>query len=367
MYNYTELITKRISELIEGRAKDKEIVLYPFGERGKLAKAILNTYFGVEELMVVDNNLSKMYESIKGLDSLVNIDFDDKLVLITSDNPVIHKELCDKLYQIVPRHCCVELFPDIIKEQESESNQNNIRLIELIQEKSLVEDKMIYNSRKTNSKFFLPYIFTDYIQQTIFETDDYYDRQNLDKVFKFDDGVIKEGMSQDACFIDVGANIGNHTLYFVNELKINNVYAFEPVEETYWILEKNIKINELEEKVELYKVGVSDHEANATTAWYHMDNTGGTALAESENGSIQLMTLDSLNLDDVYFIKIDVEGMEKRVLLGAMKTIRKYHPYIMIESFPTSFPDVKTILEDEGYRYEVLSEGSDYLFMYDKR
>ena len=189
---------------------------------------------------------------------------------------------------------------------------------------------------------------------------------NLEKVFSFNDGIIKSGIDENVRFIDIGANIGNHALYFTKELKVKKVVSFEPTDETYWILEKNIEINSLEDRVELHKVGISDCESHALATKYSMENLGGISLSETEKGGIQLITLDSMDFDNVYFIKIDVEGMEKRVLIGGINTIRKYHPYIMIESFPQSFSDVKAILEPEGYRYEVLSEGSDYLFIYDE-
>ena len=365
MYNYTELITNRLSDLVQEK---KEFILYPFGERGKLAKAILNVCFDIEEVMIIDNKLSEKYQNIYGLDSLKDVDFEDKMVLITSDNPVIHKDICELLYQYVSKEHCVELFPDIIESQTANKNDEEKRrreLINQIQRKELIDNLMIYHPKNTKSEFFLPYVFTDHIQSTIFLSDDYYDRNNLDKVFQYDNGMISRGIKEESCFVDIGANIGNHTLYFVNELSASNVISFEPVEETYWILEKNIEIHELGDKVELHKAGVSDHKANAKPAWYHMDNTGGTALSENETGEIFLVTLDSINLKNVYFIKIDVEGMEDKVLLGGIETIKEYHPYIMIESFSPFFTNVKKILGEIGYRYEVLTEGSDYLFVYE--
>lgn len=346
--NYCEMIKDRIQEILN-KGKNR-IILYPFGERGKLAKSILNTYFGIDEFMIVDNFLYERYETIKPLDVLGNIDFSDVVVLITSDRTEIHEELCRKLYEYAPKEKCLELFPELIMNSEKRckmkrDHDRRISIINKVNETKLIDCGMIYNPINTKSRFFLPYVYTDLIQSTIFLTDNYFESRNLEQVFE---RVKDRNIS--GTFIDVGANIGNHTLFFANEIcGAERIVSFEPMEENYWILEKNIEINGLKNKVESYQIGLSDSDGMAQTVGFYYDNFGGNALGKDENGDIRLTTLDSFGFDDVRFIKIDVEGFEKCVLKGGIDTIKKWHPYILIEIADHNLKDVKDMLIPLGY------------------
>ena len=63
-------------------------------------------------------------------------------------------------------------------------------------------------------------------------------------------------------------------------------------------------------------------------------------------------------------MKIDVEGFEDKVLMGAVETIRTQKPFILMESFEDSFERDSHILENEGYYWEAISP-YDYLFIPD--
>jgi hypothetical protein len=64
-------------------------------------------------------------------------------------------------------------------------------------------------------------------------------------------------------------------------------------------------------------------------------NTGHTHVdPNSVNGDTQITKLDSLNIDNVDYIKIDCEGYEYRVLRGAEGTIKRCRPVVVIEQKP---------------------------------
>lgn len=102
----------------------------------------------------------------------------------------------------------------------------------------------LYKPKKTNSLFFLPFMFTDLIQRTIFLEDDYYESTKLRYVFtEYNRGYITSLVKKEnGVILDVGANIGNHTLYYANEIGAH-VISFEPVYNTFSILKKQIEIN----------------------------------------------------------------------------------------------------------------------------
>lgn len=233
---------------------------------------------------------------------------------------------------------------------------------EKIDEVNLISSMYCYHPKKTNSSFFLPYVMTDFIQQTIFRSDNYYEIDNLEWVFKeFMSGVIGNDVKNSvAC--DIGANIGNHTLYFLNELSAKKVISFEPMLKTFNILRKNVDLNNLNDHVELHNVGVSNIEGNAESQQYDYTNIGASKINVG-NGNIKLVTLDSIDIPELTMMKIDVEGMELNVLQGAVKTIEKTHPYIMLEAWGESINEVSKFLSDFGYKFKKMPMGlADYIF-----
>lgn len=137
------------------------------------------------------------------------------------------------------------------------------------------------------------------------------------------------------------------------------------------MLEKNIEINDLEEKVKLFNIGLSDEESFARISHFNKTNIGGTRIEKTADGNLVVNKLDNIkiNEDCIDFVKIDVEGHEIKVLNGAKETFLKYKPrYVFIESFSNNFPKVKEILESYGYRLtDFLVEASNYLFEYKEK
>ena len=93
------------------------------------------------------------------------------------------------------------------------------------------------------SIFYLPYVKKDFIQQLIYRKKQYFEQENLDYICKkWENGLIGHTL-KNSSVLDVGANIGNHTLYYLNECHAKSAYCFEPVPDTFRILSKNIEIN----------------------------------------------------------------------------------------------------------------------------
>ena len=226
--------------------------------------------------------------------------------------------------------------------------------------KSVKNKKMI--SEVKNSKFYLPNYDKDLIQSLVYSCKQYFEFNVLQ--------YIDDYLPEKAIIIDIGANIGNHTLYWANESGASKIYAFEPIPHSFKILKKNVEINNLKDRTVLYNFGLADKICDAEIKCFCYQNYGGTRLKVLQSNTknvIPLKTLDSLNIteDRIDLIKIDVEGMDSEVLLGAADTIEKYKPLIAIESFDDTFERSNSILEDLGYQKKHEFGNAEYFYVYD--
>lgn len=137
-----------------------------------------------------------------------------------------------------------------------------------------------------------------------------------------------------AAVLDIGANIGNHTLYWLttSPKRAKYVYAFEVIDETYEILKKNIALNGLQNKTTLFHFGLGAHNTSASISSMILNNMGATSIQEDKNGKFQIRKLDDVKLNHkIDFVKIDVEGTEIDVIKGAKKFLAKDKPLIWVE------------------------------------
>ena len=149
--------------------------------------------------------------------------------------------------------------------------------------------------------------------------------------------TIKKGMT----VLDVGANIGYFSTIFAGLVgDSGKVIAFEPVTDTYHKLSAAISMNGLESMVELRKAAASETTGTCQIS-YNPDsvNMGGVsiALVGAETPYSIQETAATVRIDEVvggrpvHFIKMDVEGAEGLALSGALETIRRNKPIMMIE------------------------------------
>lgn len=133
-------------------------------------------------------------------------------------------------------------------------------------------------------------------------------------------------------FVDVGANVGNHSIAAACLFGAAKVIAFEPNPEAYRILRCNSALNDVAEIVTHLPVGLSDHVAKATAqSPDHGMNLGGTKLVEGVGDLSLQIGDDLLGEEAIGFIKIDVEGGEMPVLRGLRQTIARHRPPMLVE------------------------------------
>lgn len=128
---------------------------------------------------------------------------------------------------------------------------------------------------------------------------------------------------------------------------VRKVYAFEPLQRNFDILEKNVSLNALT-NVETHKVALGKKCSQIEI--FHeneMANAFGYGLPEK----VELRTIDSYNIKHVTLMKIDVEGFEMDLLYGARKTIEENLPKIIVETHSRNLiRSVTEYLSQLGYK-----------------
>ena len=205
---------------------------------------------------------------------------------------------------------------------------------------------------------FVPDFPVDYIQSHLVLQKTFYEENSLKD--------LDEYLDSESVVLDVGANIGNHTLYWATQTKVKKVYSVEAYDKTYVKLVRNIQINNLENRVSAFNFGVSDIESKGSVSHLESTNTGATQITADSNGDVNLKLLDSLNIIEqrVDLIKIDVEGMELKCLRGAVNILQRFKPNLFVESAQLS--EVDRFLQQYGYKYIKTFCGGNHFFQYSK-
>lgn len=144
--------------------------------------------------------------------------------------------------------------------------------------------------------------------------------------------IIARHVKTGARIVEVGANIGNHTVYFERIMKCSRNTVFEVNPTAIRALEINIRLNELQ-GVDTRWLGIALSDRDGVGEIHvPQRNLGGTSFVPGDTGSFTCRRGDSLLAgEEVDFIKIDVEGGELQVLEGLSGLIDRCDPMIFIE------------------------------------
>lgn len=217
-------------------------------------------------------------------------------------------------------------------------------------DKALLKHDYIIKLKNSNIKFYLPYYKKDTIQKHIAQAQNFYESDFLDHICSIKNGIVNKAI-HNGLVLDIGANIGNHTIFFLAQ-EARKVISFEPVKDTFDILKKNIEINNFQNKVDLFNAGVGQTKGKAILKYYNSKNIGMSQLSSDQNGDIPIVSIDELNIDEkINFIKIDVEGFEADVIKGMTETLKQNKPLIMIEIRDYLFAEIDNILQSIGYNH----------------
>ena len=173
---------------------------------------------------------------------------------------------------------------------------------------------------------------------------------------------------------DVGAHMGFFTVK--NAKNVKRVLSFEPDPFNFGFLKNNIKQNALK-NVDCFNIGLGDKDEclYLKMAYGH----GRSSISKEETGiSVPVKTIDSLT-DELMVaptvIKIDTEGYEMPILKGAIRTMERYSPTLVIAAYhyPGEIDEVTNFLRDRGYSGYIYSvplvlqtEFEKYVYAYKK-
>lgn len=164
----------------------------------------------------------------------------------------------------------------------------------------------------------------DHIQKTIRASKNFYELDLLAETF--------EKANPGDVVIDVGANIGNHTLFWAGICGAS-VIAVEPNRSALEILYKNLALNGLEKRVSVIDFAVSSRSGRGELTESQADNMGTAALRSDNEGSIRIDTLDHIiSQEEVSLIKVDTEGHDLSVLQGAEGVLSRTSPLVYCEA-----------------------------------
>jgi FkbM family methyltransferase len=167
--------------------------------------------------------------------------------------------------------------------------------------------------------------------------------------------------------IDIGANFGYHSLLFSKETK-GNVYSFEPQIQNFKLLENNINLNKISNIIP-YNFACGDEECDVKmpviTNDFNNINMGDITpnfLISKAFSCTKSIIIDNMNFSQIDLIKIDVQGWEKKVLLGSLSLIKKNKPILIVEFEEFQLKKTQTTCEE---LFKFIRDMDYYIFFLD--
>lgn len=175
---------------------------------------------------------------------------------------------------------------------------------------------------------------------------------------------LHDFLRKEMVLLDVGANIGEYSVFAAKRLTKGKVVAFEPVPALRQILHENIEMNQFANVIvnpfglsdasgsfPIYFVGENENEGQATFFPGEIQN--------QRSVNAELKKLDDewgqLSLNRLDFIKMDIEGSELRALLGARNVITRFRPFIMLEISEVTYRSAGYSLEDVSDYFKAIN------------
>lgn len=184
--------------------------------------------------------------------------------------------------------------------------------------------------------------------------------------------LLKKIIKPDSICLDIGANIGVISLCMSFLAPHGRVFAFEPSYHNFTYLMRNIVQNDTFNIIPV-NLGLFDKECSVDFSY--VEEVAGcsfisdTGVKEGLSEKIKCISLDAwvdvVGIDRINFVKMDVEGSEIKALAGAMETIKKFKPDLLIEFNPT--PMKRFFNENPAQLFEILQKIFDRIYLVSDR
>jgi FkbM family methyltransferase len=164
----------------------------------------------------------------------------------------------------------------------------------------------------------------------------------------------------DFIIVEGGAYIGMHTVRFSHLAPNGHIYSFEASKRNYNLVNSTIKENNIQ-NITLFNKAL--YSTNSTVYLNESWTPDQDSVGDTNNGyPIEAVTIDSLDLKHVDFIKLDVEGGELNAFKGAINTLNKFKPIIAFEYLNKSnIESPIPFLEENGYDIFNIEGHWDYI------
>ena len=167
--------------------------------------------------------------------------------------------------------------------------------------------------------------------------------------------------------LDCGANIGAYTVEWANSMTgWGSVMAIEPQERVYYALAGNVALNNCFNAVAMHAaVGAENGVVMVPALNYLTPSSFGNLELRQQDGNeyigqdvdysaqngvpVQKIAIDTLDLQRVDLIKLDIEGMEMEALAGAARTIERCQPIVLVETAKVEREELRGWLTQRDY------------------
>ena len=182
--------------------------------------------------------------------------------------------------------------------------------------------------------------------------------------------VIKDFVKPGWVVYDVGANIGYISLLLAQAvLDTGHIVAFEALPDNFTRLQKNIRLNSLEDRITAIHAAVIDA-GRPVTFMVGPSNGMGKVVGSAGRQEVvyaQSLTVSGISLDEYVYqaghpapqaVKMDIEGGEVMALPGMRRVLQEAHPLMLLELHgPESAQVAAQILRETGYRLYTMAPG----------
>lgn len=194
-----------------------------------------------------------------------------------------------------------------------------------------------------NTKFGIVTLYkNDFCIGGEFKNGSYWDIDTLEK--------LRQYVNPSRNILEIGGHCGTSSIIYSSFLnKEQKIYVYEPQQNMYNLLVKNINQNNLQNKIIPNKFGIFCFEGNGKMNNIDLDGGGGVVSKRyneeshlncnfggiglgSDGEEVSLTTIDNMKLDNIGYIHCDAQGSENFIFSKGIETIKKYRPVILYEN-----------------------------------